>query len=133
MIGLDTIALLRFVIWDEQKQARAIAAEVSRAKTKGIRFYINDLVLAEMVWVLKTTYEKTKTEIVEAMQALLETSQFEWENKQLISEALRDYSGNSADFADCLIGRKNLAAGCEKTLSFDKAIKPLPHFEFLKA
>jgi predicted nucleic-acid-binding protein len=132
MIGLDTNTLVRFVTWDDAKQAEKVATEVSRAKSRGVRLCINDLVLAELIWVLRTSYEKTKPEIIIALEALLETAQFEWEDKQLVTEALHDFSATSADFTDCLIGRKNLAAGCAKTLSFDKSVKPLGYFEFLK-
>jgi predicted nucleic-acid-binding protein len=43
--------------------------------------------------------------------------------------ALDDYRTSKADFADCLIGRRNRAHGSKLTLSFDRRLKGLDTFE----
>ena len=41
-----------------------------------------------------------------------------------MESALYLYQQGAADFADCLIAAKNLAAGCEATVTFDETAPP---------
>lgn len=81
------------------------------------------------MWILTSVYDHRKEEIVEMLETVLLTGQFELEDKTSIESALDDYKKSKADFADCLIGRKNIALGCDATLSFDRRLKGLATFE----
>lgn len=65
------------------------------------------------------------------MEKIFTTSQFEIEAKGTAWLALSDYKHHNADFADCLIGRKNSALGCGETVTFDKRLKGLDGFMLL--
>lgn len=45
--------------------------------------------------------------------------------------ALEDFRASSADFSDCLIGRRNRAAGAAQTVTFDRSLKGLEGFRLL--
>ncbi|EGH68034.1 hypothetical protein A256_15238 [Pseudomonas syringae pv. actinidiae ICMP 19103] len=58
------------------------------------------------------------------LETLLRTREFKIENADLVWQALRLFSDSKADFADCLIERSAIDAGCDYVVSFDsKAIK----------
>ena len=93
--------------------------------------YLNHAVLCELVWILDSVYAHDKEEIIETIEAILFSEHFELEDKTSVESALEDYKKSKADFADCLIGRRNRALGCEATVSFDRRLKCLDTFEVL--
>jgi predicted nucleic-acid-binding protein len=131
MIGLDTNCLIRYLIEDDAKQAKTIAARLVQGFDDGEVFLINQIVLCEVVWVLTRLYRVPKAGIVDALEKVMGADQFEIEAKGLALQALSDYKTTAADFADCLIAQKNRASGCTKTLTFDKRAKALQHYEVL--
>ena len=53
-------------------------------------------------------------------QALLRTKEIVVERAETVWKALRVFQSANADFADCLIERSASAAGCERTMTFDR-------------
>lgn len=80
--------------------------------------------VVELVWVLQSCYQATKSEIVDVLETLLRTKELVVERAEVMWQALRRFSDSKADFADCLIERCAHAAECEYTVTFDsKAAK----------
>ena len=127
MIGLDTNVLLRYFLRDDPAQAARAGRELGRDE----RFLIDGIVLCELVWVLETGYGLSRAEIGAALETVLATAQFEIDGKDLVLAALGDFRASSADFSDCLIGRRNRAAGAAQTVSFDRSLKGLGGFRLL--
>lgn len=127
MIGLDTNVLLRYFLRDDAAQAARADRELSRPD----RFRIDGIVLCEIVWVLETGYGLSRAEIGAAIETILATAQFEIDGKDLVSAALEDFRASSADFSDCLIGRRNRAAGATQTITFDRSLNGLEGFRVL--
>ncbi len=127
MIGLDTNVLVRYLLRDDPVQAARAERELERNE----RFLIDSIVLCELVWVLETGYGFSRTEIAAALERILATAQFEIESKDLALAALDDFRRSAADFSDCLIGRRNRAAGVPETVTFDRSLKGLEGFRLL--
>ncbi len=127
MTGLDTNVLLRYLLRDDPTQA----ARADRALERGERFLIDGIVLCEVVWVLEAGYGLSRGDVAGALERILSTAQFEIESKDLAIAALDDFKRSTADFSDCLIGRRNRAAGAEETVTFDRSLKGLPGFRLL--
>ena len=127
MIGLDTNVLLRYVLKDEAAQAARAARELERDE----RFLIDGIVLCELVWVLEVGYGFSRNDITLALERIVATAQFEIESKDLVLAALADFRGSTADFSDCLIGRRNRDAGASETVTFDRGLKGLDGFRLL--
>ena len=127
MIGLDTNVLLRYVLKDEAVQAARAARELERDE----RFLIDGIVLCELVWVLEVGYGFSRNDIALALERIVATAQFEIESKDLVLAALADFRGSTADFSDCLIGRRNRDAGASETVTFDRGLKGLDGFRLL--
>ena len=67
-----------------------------------------------------------------AQETLLRNKELVLDRAELVSQALNRYSTASADFADALIERIAVAAGCSTTMCFDAgavnaaAMTPVP-------
>jgi len=125
--GVDTNVVLRYLLRDEPAQAARAARELERDE----RFLIGSVVLCELVWVLETGYGFTRAEIGVTLEKVLATAQFEIEGKDLAWAALDDFRSSAADFSDCLVGRRNRAAGAAETVTFDKGLRGLEGFRLL--
>ena len=126
MKGLDTNLLVRYLVQDDPEQSRTAARYIEAGAC-----YINAIVLCELVWVLEAAYRYPRPVLVAAMEKILMTGDFEIEDRDVAWQALGDYRGARADFADCLIARRNAAAGCEETGTFDKRVKGIGDFRLL--
>ena len=127
MTGLDTNVLLRYLLRDDLAQAGRADHEIERDE----RFLIDGIVLCEMVWVLEVGYGFSRGDVAAALERILATAQFEIEAKDLALAALDDFRGSTADFSECMIGRRNRAGGAQETVTFDRSLKGLPGFRLL--
>jgi len=131
MIGLDTNILVRYLTQDDPAQSKTAAFEIEKGLAAGQTFFIADIVLCKLVWVLETTYGYDRLDIVPVLENILRTKQFRFENKDLLWQSLADYRSRKGDFADHLIGRAGIQAGCRETLTFDSGLKQNPAFRVL--
>jgi predicted nucleic-acid-binding protein len=129
MKGVDTNVLVRFITRDDPAQERAASRLVNAAKARSEALMVNAIVLCELAWVLGHSYAHSRAEVAEVIERLLTTEQIVVEDAHLAWLALADFKGGKADFADCLIGRKNLALGCDVTATFDARLKAVAGFE----
>lgn len=132
MRGVDTNVLVRYLTQDDPAQFAQAAELMNRLEAAGERVYINSVVLSELVWVLSgARYRFSRSAIAETIEQLLVIPLFELEDRDQVVAAVADYRDGSADFADYLIGRKNLGVGCERTATFDSHLAGLRAFEVL--
>ena len=131
MRALDTNILARYLRDDDPIQSRRAAHFIQRAIRQEEPLYLNHVVLCELVWLLSSVYEHRKDEIVQTLESILLTGHFQLEDKPSVQQALDDYRKSKADFADCLIGRRNRVFGCETTLTFDRQLKNIETFEVI--
>jgi predicted nucleic-acid-binding protein len=119
MIGLDTNVLVRYIAQDDKKQA-ALAGKIIGNLTVLNPGYITLVGLIELIWVMKSCYSASKPEIVVIVDQLLRTQEILVENAETAFKALQLFSTSQVDFADCLIERSSVVAGCKKIFTFDK-------------
>jgi len=131
MIGLDTNILVRYLTQDDPDQSRKAAHEIEKGLSAGEMFFIANIVMCELVWVLETAYRYDRREISPVLERILRTKQFQFENKDLLWESFADYRSKKGDFADHLIGRSGHKAGCRETLTFDAGLNNNPIFRVL--
>ena len=118
MIGLDTNVLVRYVTQDDPAQS-AKASHLIESLTVVSPGFVSLVSVVELVWVLQSCYQCTKTQLVAVLETLLRTRELIIEHAELIWQAVRRFTTTKADFADCLIERCAHAAGCEYTATFD--------------
>jgi predicted nucleic-acid-binding protein len=128
MLGVDTNVLVRFLVRDDEAQFEKARKLIKREVAAGGGVLVNQLVLLETEWVLRSRYSLPKSLIIEAISGLLEASDVRFEDEPDIEEALFIWKDTAADFADCLIGAKNRRLGCRATATFDVKASKLPGF-----
>jgi predicted nucleic-acid-binding protein len=131
MIGLDTNILVRYLTQDDPGQSRKAADEIEKVLAAGHVFFVADIVLCELVWVLETAYGYDRQEIVPVLENILRTKQFQFTKKDLLWKSLADYRTKKGDFADHLIGRVGQNVGCRETITFYAGLKNNPIFRVL--
>ncbi|HEV8238733.1 MAG TPA: type II toxin-antitoxin system VapC family toxin [Thermoanaerobaculia bacterium] len=131
MKGLDTNVLVRYLTQDDPQQARAANAVIARAVEESSRLRVDDVVVCEVVWVLRHAYRFDRRTISSTLDKVLSTGLFAFEDRERLRQALDDYRGSRGDFADYVIGRRNLSSGCESTVTFDRDLESSPAFTLL--
>ena len=122
MIGLDTNVLARFLMDDDVEQTRTATKWIQDAIKKDEKLYLSHVVLCELIWVLGGYYKVGKEKSLETLEELLSTQFVDVEEHEVTWDAIHDFAFSNAGFADCLIRRKALAAGCSKLLTFDEKL-----------
>jgi predicted nucleic-acid-binding protein len=120
MIGLDTNVLVRYIMQDDVKQS-ALANRLIDSLTAESPGYVALVSVVEISWVLGSAYDLDRAQLVQAFEGLLRTKELAIENAETVWKAVRSFQSGNADFADCLIERAAAVAGCEKTMTFDRA------------
>ncbi|HEY4721685.1 MAG TPA: type II toxin-antitoxin system VapC family toxin [Anaerolineae bacterium] len=128
MIGLDTNLLVRLVVQDDKAQSARVRALLAAHGHERGRFYVNQIVLAESVWVLRSVYRYRKPELLRFLNDILGNAGLVIEADAEVEAALFLYQHGGADFADSLIAAKNLAAGCKATITFDETAARIPGY-----
>jgi predicted nucleic-acid-binding protein len=118
MTGIDTNVLVRYLAQDDEAQLRAVMAMLLK---KNATFFVPDLVLVEVDWVLSTLYQWTPDEVAEAFGRLLTVHNLIFEDEGLIRGALRALR-QGADLSDELIVDRCRDMGCKTLATFDKGI-----------
>jgi predicted nucleic-acid-binding protein len=121
MIGIDTNVIIRYIVQDDLKQAKAATKLREQVCSPDNPGFLNHIVLCEIVWVLKRSYKQSKESICQIIEQIIRTDRFVVEDIQLVWRALETFKETKADFSDCLLGQRNLQAGCEYTTTLDDA------------
>jgi len=130
VIAIDTSVLIRYVTQDDPKQSRQANRLFESTLSESYPGYLSLLVLAEFHWVLRRRYGFAGVEIAEAIRRLLAVPTIVVDKSEVVEAALVDEAG---DFADRLIHYLGAAAGCERTLTFDRKFARLPGVEVVKS
>lgn len=120
MIGLDTNVLVRYIMQDDAKQS-ALATRLVESLSVESPGFIALVSVVELAWVLSSAYGLDRAQLIEAFETLLRTKEIIVDRAETVWKALRIFRSANADFADCLIERSASAAGCERTMTFDRA------------
>lgn len=113
-ITADTNVLVRAVVADDKKQARAAAIVLKGAELVAVTLPS----LCEFVWVLRRVYQFEQEDIVAALEALLNAENVAV-NRPAVDAGLSMLKAGG-DFADGLIAYEGVWLGGDTFVSFDK-------------
>jgi predicted nucleic-acid-binding protein len=131
VIGLDTNVLVRYITQDDNKQAALANALIENLDDASPGF-VTLVTLVELSWVLESAYKFTRQQFAQVMQTLMTVDTIKLDRAAVVASAVRVYSASEADFSDCLIERLSAGAGCERTMTFDKAAAKMAGMVLLK-
>ncbi len=129
MIALDTNVLIRYLVRDDAKQAD-VAAEFLQKLSAERPGYVSTPVVTELEWVLRKGYGLEATAIRTAITKLLEVPNLVFDAEDAVRRAAENRRG---DFVDRLIHFIGEAAGCERTVTFDRNFARLSGVERLES
>jgi len=120
VVGLDTNVLVRYLTRNDESQWQ----QASEVIESGQLCFITNVVLCELVWVLRgTPYKFGREEIISTLEMMLQSPVFEFENRSAVYQALQRAKQGRGDFSDYLIGAIATHAGCQETVTFDRKLK----------
>lgn len=128
MIALDTNVVVRFLVADDATQSRRARALIERGIAAGERFFLADIVLCEIVWVLDRAYDFPRVEISNALRSLVLARHVVLESPESVRAALDSFAKRRGDFSDYLIAERAVAAGCDRVATFDRVLHGDPRF-----
>jgi predicted nucleic acid-binding protein len=121
---LDANVILRFVLGDDPIQSPRAHALMKRLETSEELAEVEDVVLAETIWVLEKRAHVPRFEIVRILSDLLVFPGIRYRAKRVGLQALAHFGSTSCDIADCLLAARAKSRH-SKMLSFDHDFKKL--------
>lgn len=97
---LDTNVILRFLLNDHRILSKKAKAQFQKAKDNKIILFTTNLVLAELIWVLKSVYQKKLNQIYSSIEELIAYKNFHTIDKKLTQQALRLSIQKNISFID---------------------------------
>jgi predicted nucleic-acid-binding protein len=126
MRAVDTNAVVRLIVRDDPRQAVAADAFIA---TGG---WVSCLTLAEVAWVLRSSYDFAAPEIVATIQMLLQHDKLAVQDPDAVSAALEQFRARPAlGFADCMMLEIARKAGHLPLGTFDRELAKLPDTQHL--
>jgi predicted nucleic-acid-binding protein len=119
MTGLDTNILVRFFAKDDPIQLQKARAVLSTL-TVSEPGWVGVATIVELVWVMTRSIGVGRDVVVQILADLLTVESIVVEQSDNVEKALQRYRNSRADFADCLIAASAKAAGCSRTVTFDR-------------
>ena len=132
MKALDTNILVRFLVNDDEKQAKAVYSFFKKTESAGESLFIPLAVVLETIWVMESVYDISRNEILEALKALLSMPILKFESQPAIQAFMTSAMSASIDLADILIAQSACHSGCECVVTLDKRAAKSELFELLK-
>jgi predicted nucleic-acid-binding protein len=119
VIGIDTNVLVRYFIEDDPAQSR-LTDSFFHSLSSADPGWVSQATILEFAWIMKSVRRLDRKTIAIMMGKLTMLDSIVVERADIVDKALQRYRNGKAEFADCLIAASGRAAGCSKTVTFDK-------------
>ena len=124
---VDTNYLLRWLVKEDENQFKVVERLFNNAANGKTSLVSSALVFFEMKWVLSSVYKLNKTELITYLEGTLNLP-IEFENKELLADALILFGDRNIDLEDCYNILSSLLYGQKQKIpdiqfaSFDKKL-----------
>jgi predicted nucleic acid-binding protein len=102
------------------------AALVREIEAGQIVVTIEDVILAEVVWTLRSFYRAERNAIADQLGELIVNDNVTNDDKQSLSLALTLYGRHNLGFADALLAARSLTRGDTEIISFNRGLDRVP-------
>lgn len=123
---IDANVILRFLTSDPPDMAAQAQTLFDAVDQGGMKLVIDEIVVAETVWVLKSFYGYPNHDIARIVSELLSHEGLEADDKPGLLVALNLFAGKNIDFADALLAIHMQQKGMQEIFSFDQDFDRLP-------
>jgi predicted nucleic acid-binding protein len=118
-LRIDANVLLRFLTGEPEDMAESAARLMRRAEEGDVLLVLSPLVVAEIVWVLKSFYRRSAAEIADVLVPLLSADGLEVKDREILVGALELARDKNVDFVDAVIALEAVRND-ETVCSFDE-------------
>lgn len=132
MKGVDTNILIRFLIGDDEQQAKKVYKIFKKIESEKKELFVPLLVILELVWVLESAYEIHRDEILSSISDLLLMPILKFEHQSALQQFILSAQGSRYDLSDLLIAHSAKINGCQTVITFDKKASKFNLFELAK-
>ena len=119
---LDTNVLVRHLTGDPPSQARRATALLAGDH----ELLLTDLVLAELVYVLESFYQRPREEDAEAARSLLALPSIATVDSDLLLRSLELYESHRLDYAEAYLAAAAEVWDLDRVASFDRGLDRVP-------
>ncbi len=125
MIALDTNALLRYLVDDEQAPAQCalVREDVSAALHAGETVFLPTVALVESVWVLTRRLKVPRAEVIAVLRDFIAVPGVTLEQPGTITRSLTAWEKGPAGFADYVQLDVAMGAGATHLVTFDEDLQ----------
>ena len=116
---VDTNVILRFLTGDPPEMAAQAGALFGAVDREELVLVMDEIVVAEVVWVLHSFYGYPNADIARVMQELLSHPGLEADDKPGLLTALHLIAEKNIDFADALVAVHMERRGLREIFGFD--------------
>jgi predicted nucleic-acid-binding protein len=117
---LDTNLFIRYLTNDDEEKANRVALLLREAAEGNVQLVTTELVLAEVIWVLESTYKLERPRVAALVLGILATPGLEVINSSLVARAMEFYEAKGIDFVDGYVAATMERRGIEEIYSFDR-------------
>lgn len=117
---VDTNVFIRYLTNDDPVLADRVEMLLDKAAAGAVRLVTTELVMAETIWVLESSYKLTNVQIAPLIRGILATPGMEVINGDLVGRALILYELQSIDFVDAYIAALMEKQGICDVYSYDR-------------
>lgn len=100
---IDTNIFLRALINDDEKKFVEVIALLEGIKNNRYKAYSSSLVLAEIVWTLLSFYKLQKSDVIKAVDSIVNLNGLQFLENQEVTKSLNLYKKHNVKYTDCLI------------------------------
>lgn len=122
----DANVILRFLVGDPPRLAKRARSLFEAVERGDVRLFIDELVLAEVAWVLRSFYHFDAARIAAVLQTLVAHEGLEVIDRASLLEALTYFADRNVDFVDALLAVRLDRRGVSEIYSFDADFDRLP-------
>lgn len=117
---VDTNLFIRYLTEDDPVQTDAVERLFIKVKEGKETVQTSVLVIVEIVWVLESIFKKSRDEIKEMIQKIINTQNLMVENRDILLQGLEIYSQKNIDFVDAYHAVFLKSTGEKIIYSFDQ-------------
>jgi predicted nucleic-acid-binding protein len=117
---VDTNLFIRYLTNDDPVKAERVELLLKEAAAGKVRLVTAEMVIAEVVWVLESSYGLKSVEVAPLIRAILATSGLDVLNAPLVARGLEYYETKNIDFIDGYIAAVMEKQGITELYSFDR-------------
>ncbi len=126
---VDTNLFIRYLTNDDPAKAERVERLLREAVAGKVRLVTAEMVIAEVVWVLESSYGLRSAEVAPLIRAILATSGLDVLGAPLVARALEYYESRNIDFIDGYIAAVMEKQGITELYSFDR--KHISRIQFI--